>query len=137
MKIWKMSVLFYLGGCAYMGMELLWRGRSHGSMFVAGGLCFVLVGLLNRAEPRLPLLLRLITGALIITMVELAVGMAVNRQYAVWDYRNQWGNFRGQICPAFMALWIPISALAMAVFDRLEPQLERRLSEHTGKVFKL
>ena len=47
MKFWKQAVLFYLGGCAYMGLELLWRGRSHGSMFVAGGTCFLLIGHLN------------------------------------------------------------------------------------------
>ncbi|MBQ3503793.1 MAG: hypothetical protein IJA75_03720 [Oscillospiraceae bacterium] len=123
MKIWKASVLFYLGGCAYMGMELLWRGRSHGSMFLAGGICFLLVGQLNRVQPRLPLIPRLVTGALVITMVELAVGLAVNRQFTVWDYRNLPGNFCGQICPAFTVLWIPISALAMAVFDWLEPRL--------------
>ena len=119
-----MSVLFYLGGCAYLAMELLWRGRSHGSMFLAGGICFILLGLLNQARPRLPLLPRLLTGAMIITMVELAVGMTVNRQYGVWDYRGQWGNFCGQICPAFTALWIPVSALAMIVYDRLEPWLD-------------
>ena len=123
MKIWKASVLFYLGGCAYMGMELLWRGRSHGSMFLAGGICFLLVGQLNRVQPRLPLIPRLVAGALVITMVELAVGLAVNRQFTVWDYRNLPGNFCGQICPAFTVLWIPISALAMAVFDWLEPRL--------------
>ena len=123
MKIWKASVWFYLGGCAYMGMELLWRGRSHGSMFLAGGICFLLVGQLNRVQPRLPLIPRLVTGALVITMVELAVGLAVNRQFTVWDYRNLPGNFCGQICPAFTVLWIPISALAMAVFDWLEPRL--------------
>ena len=44
MKIWKQAVLFYLGGCAYMGLELLWRGRSYGSMFLAGGSSFMLLG---------------------------------------------------------------------------------------------
>ena len=63
MKIWKQAVLFYLGGCAYMGLELLWRGRTHGSMFVAGGACFLLIGQLNRILPRLPLPLRALAGA--------------------------------------------------------------------------
>ena len=55
MKIWRKSILFYLGGSAYMGLELLWRGRSHGSMFLAGGLCFLLIGHLGEVRPRLPL----------------------------------------------------------------------------------
>ena len=132
MKIWKASVLFYLGGCAYMALELLWRGRSHGSMFLAGGTCFLLVGQLNRVTPRLPLVPRLVTGALIITMVELAVGLAVNRQFAVWDYRGQPWNFCGQICPAFTALWVPISALAMGAFEWLEPRIRLCRREKTG-----
>lgn len=129
MRIWKTGLLYCVGGCAYMALELLWRGRTHGSMFLAGGLCFLLIGQLNRSEPRLPYPLRLLTGAAIITAVELAAGMAVNRDYAVWDYRDQWGNFCGQICPFFSILWIPVTALALMLFDFLEP----RLSGETGK----
>ncbi len=123
MKIWKKSVLFYLGGCVYMAMELLWRGRSHGSMFLAGGTCFLLVGQLNRVQPRLPLFWRLLAGAGIITMVELAAGLLVNRNFLVWDYRSQWGNFCGQICPVFSLLWIPISGFALAAYEWLEPKI--------------
>ena len=31
------------GGSAYVLVELLWRGRSHFSMFLLGGLCFWLI----------------------------------------------------------------------------------------------
>lgn len=127
MKIWKTAVLFYIGGTAYMTLEFLWRGYSHGSMFVAGGLCFLLIGHLNRVQPRLILPLRAVTGALIVTMVELAAGMMVNRRYTVWDYRGLPGNFMGQICPTFTLLWIPVSVLAMVLYD----QLDRRLFQTT------
>ena len=126
-KIWKTAVLFYIGGTAYMTLEFLWRGYSHGSMFVAGGLCFLLIGHLNRVQPRLILPLRAVTGALIVTMVELAAGMMVNRRYTVWDYRGLPGNFMGQICPTFTLLWIPVSVLAMVLYD----QLDRRLFQTT------
>ena len=125
MKIWKNGVLFYLGGCAYMVLELLFRGRTHGSMFLAGGACFLLIGLLGRARPRLPGVLLPAAGAVIITMVELAVGMTVNREWAVWDYRDRWGNFCGQICPLFTILWIPVSRAALELYDFLEPRLDR------------
>ena len=124
MKIWKNAVLFYLGGCIYMALELLFRGRTHGSMFLAGGACFLLLGLLGRARPRLPGPLLPIAGALIVTAVELAVGLAVNRDWTVWDYRGQWGNFCGQICPLFTMLWIPVSVLAMGLYEFLEPRLD-------------
>ena len=125
MKFWKQAILFYLGGCAYMGLELLWRGRSHGSMFVAGGICFLLIGHLNKVRPRLPLVPRALVGAGIVTMVELAVGLLANRDYSVWDYRNRAGNFLGQICPAFSVLWIPVSLLALGLYDLLSRRVDR------------
>ena len=118
MKIGKGSVLFCLGGALYVGLEFLWRGFSHISMFLAGGLCFLLIGHLGEVKPRLPLPLRILAGAGIITMVELGTGLLVNRNYTVWDYRGQPGNFLGQICPAFCLLWLPISWLAGAVYKR-------------------
>ena len=124
MKFWKQSVLFYLGGCAYMGIELLWRGRTHGSMFVAGGACFLLIGQLNRIRPRLPLPLRALTGAGIVTMVELGIGLLVNRTFEVWDYRDRAGNFLGQICPMFTVLWIPVSLMALGLHDLLSRSMD-------------
>lgn len=128
MKIWKNSVLFYTGGAAYMSLELLYRGRSHGSMFLAGGLCFLLIGHLNRVEPRLPLPLRAVVGALIVTTVELGAGLLVNRSYQVWDYRDQPLNFMGQICPVFTLLWAPLSLVAAVLFQQMEDGLEKKIS---------
>ena len=131
MKIWKQAILFYLGGCAYMGLELLWRGRTHGSMFVAGGTCFLLIGHLNRVNPRLPLPLRAVAGAGIVTMVELGIGLLFNRSYEVWDYRSQPGNFLGQICPMFTFLWIPVSLFALV----LHTFLYRRMDGIKGRAY--
>ncbi len=125
MKFWKQMILFCVGGGAYVGLELLWRGRSHGSMFAAGGTCFLLIGHLNRVHPRLPLPLRTLAGAGIITMVELAAGLLVNRNFAVWDYRDQTGNFLGQICPLFTVLWIPVSLLALSLHGMLIRLMDR------------
>jgi len=125
MKLWKNALMFCLGGGAYVGLELLWRGRSHVSMFLAGGTCLLLVGHLQEVEPKLPLPLRIPVGALIITAVELAVGLAVNRDYSVWDYRGVPGNWLGQICPVFTALWLPLSWLALVLYDRLKAVMDR------------
>ncbi len=117
MKIWKESAAFALGGAAYTGLELLWRGRSHVSMFAAGGLSLVLVGHLG--ETKLPLALRIPAGAAIITMVELGTGLLVNRSYKVWDYRNMPGNLWGQVCPQFFALWLVLSWVAMGIYGKM------------------
>lgn len=119
MKIWKQSVLFYLGGSMYMLMEVAFRGWSHGSMFLAGGTCFVLLGKLQRTGPRLPLPIRAAMGAMTITAVELLAGLLVNRSYQVWDYRSQPLNFHGQICLPFSLLWLPVSVAAFWLYDRV------------------
>ena len=123
MKYWGKTAVFLTGGSAYVGLELLWRGRSHGSMFLAGGLCLLLIGHLEEVEPRLPLPLRILAGAGIITMVELGTGLLFNRDYTVWDYRTVPGNYLGQICLPFFLAWVPVSFLA----GRLYLFLSRKL----------
>ena len=108
-----------------MGLEMLWRGRSHFSMFLAGGLCLLLIGKLNHVRPKLPLFLRAVAGAGIITMVELAAGLIFNADYSVWDYRGHWGNWLGQICPLFSLLWIGMAALVLLIYDPLENLLQK------------
>ena len=125
MKLLHYAGGFFVGGSAYVGLELLWRGRSHGSMFVAGGLCFLLIGQLNYVRPRLKLPLRAVVGAGIVTMVELAIGLLCNRNFEVWDYRDQAGNFLGQICPVFTALWIPVSLMALGLHKLLTDRMDR------------
>ena len=123
MKIWKNCLLFYTGGAAYLTLELLYRGRSHGSMFAAGGICFLLIGQLGRIRPRLPIPLQALLGSVIVTAVELGAGLLVNRNHAVWDYRDQPGNFLGQICPLFSALWIPLSLVAIGLYNLLDKKI--------------
>ncbi len=108
-----------------MALELLWRGWTHGSMFFAGGTCFLLLGKLNHTEPRLRLPFRALAGAGIITSVELLTGLLANRSYQVWDYRRVPMNFHGQICLPFSLLWVPISIGAMVLYDTLEGQLSK------------
>jgi len=116
----KYVTLFLTGGTGYVGLELLYRGRSHISMFAAGGLCFLLLGCLRRRQRQLPLPLQGIIGSGIITAVELGIGLLVNRHYQVWDYRAQPLNLFGQICLPFSLLWIPLSMGAMLLYDSME-----------------
>ena len=108
MKFIKNTALFLLGGGAYVGVELLWRGRSHSSMFLAGGACFLLLGKLQKHTPRLALGAKGFLGAGVVTAVELLTGLLVNRRHTVWDYRDMPLQFRGQIClPCyFLFCWL-------------------------------
>lgn len=125
MKLAKTLALFCVGGAGYTVLECLWRGWSHGSMFLAGGCCFLLLGKLDRTRPRLSLLPRGLVGAGIITMVELLAGLLFNRHYRVWDYRNLPLNFHGQICLPFYLLWIPLSLGAMVLYSLADRSLSR------------
>lgn len=115
MRILKKTALFCLGGGAYGLIELLWRGRTHSSMLLLGGGCFMMLGRLRRL--RLPLPLLVILGAGAITAGELLVGLLVNRDYAVWDYRGMPLNFMGQICLPYTLLWMPLSLAGMHLYD--------------------
>ena len=116
----KQIFLFAVGGSIYTGLELLWRGRSHPTMFALSGGCFLAIGQLGRKFPKLPLGCRAVLGSLICTTGELLTGLVFNRDFRIWDYRKLPVNFRGQICLPFSLLWIPLSALAAILFDRLD-----------------
>ena len=112
--------LFAFGGGAYVALELLYRARSHWTMFLLGGGCFLAIGQLGRRRPRLPLHRQAVLGSGICTAGELVTGLAFNRDFSVWDYRELPLNFRGQICLPFSLLWIPVSALAAVLFRLLD-----------------
>ena len=123
MKLFKQCAFFFIGGSSYVALELLWRRRSHISMFLAGGLCFLLLGALDRRLRRIPWLLRALAGAAVITAAELTAGLLVNRQFRVWDYRAMPFNLLGQVCLPFSLLWIPLSLGAMGLYSLLERRL--------------
>lgn len=132
MKFAKKIALFGVGGSAYVGLELLYRGHSHISMFGAGGLCFLLIGQLKKLH--IPRPARVGCGTGIITAVELVTGLLVNREYQVWDYRAQPGNFLGQICPMFVALWVPVTMMAMGLYNRVDAWLDRIIGRGIRRV---
>ena len=110
------------GRGGYCALETLWRGRTHPSMALCGGTVLaVFTKMVRRGGSRLGLCLR---GCALITGCELLCGLVFNRDRQVWDYSRLPGNFRGQICPLFSALWfllcIPLCGLC--------PLLERHLA---------
>lgn len=118
-------ILFTVGGAAYVTMELAWRARSHWTMFILGGGCFLAIGQLGRQERKLPLPARAVIGSGICTMGELLTGMAFNGDYRIWDYREAPCNYHGQICLPFTLLWVLVSALAAVLFEMLDGRLAR------------
>lgn len=66
----KLLFLFGVGGVTYYAIELLWRGYSHISMLILGGICFVLLGLINELLPwNMGLLWQALIGSGIVTIL--------------------------------------------------------------------
>lgn len=128
------SVMGVIGGITYMGIETLWRGHTHWTMGVLGGVCFVLIGLLDEWQDHPPLWLQMLEGAMIVTALELLVGLIVNRWlgWDVWDYSDMPGNLWGQVCPQFMVAWFFLSAAAVWMENALH-RLAGRLTHRQGR----
>ena len=101
-------VLWAVGGCIYYGIEVLFRGFSHISMFMLGGLCmqfFTWQGRLTEWQDALP---RQITRCTIfVVSMEFITGIIVNKWYhlAVWDYSDMPLQLWGQICLPFALIF--------------------------------
>lgn len=118
----KATILFLVGGFLYIIIELLWRGHTHWSMAIAGGLCFLIVGGINEYFSwSMPLILQGAIGSASITVVEFIFGLIFNiwLRLDVWDYSNMPLNIMGQVCVPFMLLWVPLAIVAIILDDWL------------------
>lgn len=118
----KALVLMGIGGAIYAVIELIWRGHTHWTMALLGGLLFVLIGAINEYfHWCIPLWRQGVIGALIVTWAELVAGLVLNvwLRLGIWDYSNLPGNFMGQICPQFTAAWVLLSVVAVVLDDWL------------------
>ena len=123
----KDSILFLTGSCAYPTLEMAWRGHTHYSMALAGGVCLCLIdhiccGMLEGRS----LFTRCLAGSGLITGVELAAGIIVNQVMGlgVWDYSDMPMNIMGQVCLPYSVLWFGLTLPAMALCGLLR---ERRV----------
>lgn len=132
-KILKFITLFLIGGAIYFGIECLWRGWSHWTMFILGGLCFVTIGGLNEFYKwEMPFWKQCLIGAAVITALEFAVGMIVNKWlgWGVWNYSQLPLNICGQICLPFSIIWTALSGVAIVLDDYLRYWLFKEEKPH-------
>ena len=116
----KYLSLFGIGGLLYILIEIFWRGRSHWTMFILGGICFVFLGSINEVLPwEMPLWQQVVIGAARITILEFLTGCIVNLWlgWNVWDYSSLPGNLLGQICPQYFLLWLPVALTGIVLDD--------------------
>ena len=122
MRALRPLVLIGIGGLIYAMIELVFRGRTHWTMLIVGGLCFWLIGLVNEVIPwEVAFWKQCLLGSLIVTVVEFFSGCIINLGlgWNVWDYSNLPLNLLGQICLPFSFMWVLISAVAVVLDDYL------------------
>lgn len=121
--------LFIIGGIGYSLIEVLWRGYTHPSMGIVGGLCLVAIWFINGLLGEKPIVLRALCCAALITGVELLSGIFLNivLKLDVWDYSDRALNFMGQICALYSLLWFLLSCGVIYAIDRkIIPKYIRR-----------
>jgi uncharacterized membrane protein len=114
----ELSLIFLIGGLTYGLLEIIYRGYTHWTMLLTGGLCFLIFYIINFKLKTNSIVLRCIIATLIITTLEFLVGYIVNiiLKLNVWDYSNRKLNLMGQICLLYSCIWfslgIPMTALS-------------------------
>ena len=131
--------VFLSGGIIYSFIEVAWRGYTHWSMTIAGGICFMLIHFINAIVYDRNIFMRAVVGGSVITAVEFVVGVVVNLglHLDVWDYSDMAGNIAGQVCPLFTVLWfflaIPafiLSDLIRRFFDSIAEREKNEAKQH-------
>lgn len=118
-KLCRFAALFCLGGGCYNVLELIWRGYSHWSMFLAGGCCFHLMGQIGKRREGKNKAATAGACALAVTAVEYLCGCVVNLRLKlnVWDYSHMFGNLHGQVCLLYTVLWGALSLVVVPVYE--------------------
>ena len=122
----RLMTLWLWGGFVFYCIELLWRGYSYPSMFVVGGICFLIIGGINNYLPwSVGLVWQALIGGAAVTVVELVSGIVLNiwLGLGIWDYSHLPLNFLGQICLLYSLIWVVLSIIGIFLDDYLRWKL--------------
>ena len=132
---------FFIGAILYASIELLWRGRTHWTMAVLGGVVYVILNDINIRIPNASITVKSVFGSGIITVLELICGVILNLKLGlkVWNYENIGYNILGQICPKYTVYWFMLCIVAFILIelrDKLHQSLKNNKQEQTSKVIR-
>ena len=120
LSVLKNLILFSIGGGIYNLVEIIYRGNTHWTMFIVGGLCFLCIGWINEFLPwSLALWKQMLIGGTIITVIEFVSGCIINLWlgWNVWDYSHVPLNILGQVCLPFYFAWVGLSLVGIVLDD--------------------
>lgn len=120
-------LMFPIGALGYGIIEVLWRGYTHPSMPLAGGICFVFFGKIGEKLKNANPFKKAIIGSGFVTFVELIFGIIFNiiLKKNVWDYSKMPFNFKGQICLLYSVFWGFLSILFIPLATALKVRLQK------------
>lgn len=123
--LYKNSVIFFIFGVSYVLLEVFYRGYSATPMFFVGGLCGLLIGLINEVTPKMPVLLQMLLGSVIVTCIEFVTGYILNIKLGlhIWDYSNLKFNILGQVSLLFSTLWFFLSYVVIKIDDLIRDKI--------------
>lgn len=115
-RLSEYGFLWLLGGSFYYSFEIIFRGFSHWSMFVLGGLCMVFFAFQGQAMHwREPMWIQVIRCTIFVTAGEFITGILVNKWFGleVWDYSDQPFQVLGQVCLPFAVIFSGLCAVGI------------------------
>lgn len=125
-RIKKNAAFFMIGGVGYGTIEMLWRGRTHWTMIIAGGICFVIFSKIAKKYKNRRIMFKSFICALSVTAVEFIFGLVFNILLGmnVWDYSGLPLNFLGQICLLYSMIWMVLATAFLPLAELLNRKLE-------------
>lgn len=110
-------LIFIIGAFGYCFLEILWRGYTHPSMGIAGGLCLIGIYYINKLN--CSRFIRAFLSTLLISFTEFIFGVVLNiiLHLNIWNYSSIPLNFMGQICLPFSLLWFILSYCIILFLD--------------------
>ena len=117
-RISEIVFLIAAGGSTYYLIEIWFRGFSHWTMFVLGGVALTFCSfqgeVMHWSEP---MWIQIIRAVLFLTSLEFMTGIICNKwlKIGIWDYRDQPFQLCGQICLPFMVMFSGLLCLAIVL----------------------
>ena len=107
-KAVELTSVFMGGGLIYALIEIIFRGYTHWTMIIVGGLA--VLGLYMISAMRESVWKKWILGAAVILAIEFVAGIILNviLGWQVWDYSEYRFHLYGQICLRFAMYWLAL-----------------------------
>lgn len=118
MEYLKSFTLFSIGALGYGIIELLFRGYTHISMGVLGGICMLFISIIDSYRKSLTsAIFCAVVCGIFITAMEALMGYFLNIRLGlnIWDYSKVGLDLNGQICLKFSLVWVLLSFFTMQI----------------------